>query len=260
MTGISSIQEAFAARLFNGKSRPPAFLMSSKGPLTARFDVYRNNIFAGLISVLKSRFPAVSRIVGDEFFAGFARQFIAQHPPQSPALVFYGSGFADYIRAAEECADVPYLADVAAIEWELHRCYHAADDVILTAEDLARTGLRPDQIRLHLAASTAVVTSKLPAYSIWRANAQSEPSGPLVFAANGETTLITRCGLSCSAILMPAGGPTFTRAIAAGLKLTEAAQHTAASDPAFRLDQVLGLMLHQNAFAIHPSQSRRSAP
>lgn len=255
MTDISLIQDAFARGLMSEPLVAPACLKAASGSVNHRFDVYRNNVFAGLINVLEARFSAVSRIVGAEFFRGFARQFIEQHPPRSPALVFYGGDFPRYIGSADECADVPYLADVAAIEWELHRCYHAADEVILTAAQLASSGCSPEAITFRLAASAAVVCSSHPAYSIWRANARDTAADPLRIAGQPEATLVSRRGLECEAVLMPAGGGVFFEALGAGRTLSEAAALASHHDPAFRLDQVLGLLLRQNAFAAFHNQN-----
>ena len=249
MTEIASIQNAFADGLINYHLPPPAFLKAARGTPGRRFEVYRNNVFAGLTGVLESRFPVVSRILGAEFFRGFACQFIERHPPQSPALVFYGSNFADYMRASEDCAEVPYLAGVASIEWELHRCYHAADDVILTADDLTRDGSTPEAMTFRWAASAGIVCSQYPAYGIWRANARAEQSRPLRLIAQAETVLITRRGLGCDAVLMPPGGAEFARSLSAGETLSQASLRAARSAGDFRLDQVLGLLLRQNAFA-----------
>ena len=47
------------------------------------------------------RFPAVERLVGEEFFAGMAREFVMAHPPRSPLLLTYGDEFPDFIAAFE---------------------------------------------------------------------------------------------------------------------------------------------------------------
>lgn len=258
MTGLLGLQHAFADGLKNPLLPLPAFVKATSGTLQQRFDVYRNNVFSGLAGVLETRFPAVSRIVGAEFFRGFARQFVEQHPPQSPALVFYGSMFADYIRTAVECADVPYLADVALIEWELHRCYHAADNAILTADDLAGCETSPETMIFQFAASAAVITSHYPAFSIWEMNSRARLPSSVRLIACGESALISRKGLVSEAVLLPPGGAVFAQSLSAGATLSEAALRAARATGDFRLDHVLGLMLQQNAFAINSSQNHRS--
>lgn len=250
MSELASLQDVFAEGLKSPLSSVPAFVKSTSGSAEHRFNVYRNNVFAGLVNVLETRFPAVARIVGEEFFRGFAREFVERHPPRSPALVFYGSTFADYIGNAGECADVPYLADIASIEWQLHRCYHAADAMILTADTLASSASSPGTMTFRFAPSAAVVNSRYPAFSIWQANARHEPSRHLRVQGASESTLISRKGLVCEAVLLPPGGGEFAQSLGEGDTLSEAALRAASVSSDFRLDHSLGLMLRQNAFAV----------
>lgn len=254
MGELELMQLRFVEDLNNPQWPAPRHLNVRSGSVARRFDVYRRNVYAGLTGVLEGRFPAVRRIVGEEFFAGFARQFVEQHPPRSPALVFYGEAFPGYIRSATECDDVPYLADVAAIEWEIHRCYHAADGELLKAADLARVMTEAADLKFRFAVSSAVVSSAYPAYSIWRMNAAADAPGPIVLTKAGETALVTRRGLHCDVVPLPPGGGTFAWRLAAGLTLAEAFAAASEDDCSFRIDQVLGLMIRQGAFAACSAQ------
>jgi len=247
MVGLLGLQEDFAGVLNDPAASPPPFLKCDSGSLSYRFGVYRNNVFSGLANVLGSRFPAVRRLVGDEFFNGLARQFVAHHPPRSPALIAYGGDFAGYIGALPECSDVPYLADVADIEWQLHRCAHAADSVLLGAGDIAGLSLHADALTFCFATSSAVLLSQYPAYTIWRANAGSLAE-PIAIGEAAEATLITRPHLRCEAARLPEGGYEFVMTLWAGRTLAEAAAFASASSPAFQLDQCLGLLIGQAAF------------
>jgi len=51
-----------------------------------RFNIYRNNRAVSLIESLKATFPAVNKLVGDEYFSAVARSFIDEHPPQSAGV------------------------------------------------------------------------------------------------------------------------------------------------------------------------------
>ncbi len=249
MDRLASIQEAFALHLGMAAPSAPAFVCAAHGTAARRFGVYRNNVYAGLVGVLGDRFPATRRITGEEFFAGFARQFAEMHPPRSPALVFYGDAFAGAMRAAPECDDAPYLADVAAIEWQIHRCYHAADERLLKADDLAEAAADPSALTFRLAGSTGVVVSDYPAYSLWRMNAASEPEGPTALAKVGEAALITRLDYRCRVAPLCSGGATFIAQLVAGHTLEQAAVAAAAHSASFRLDQTLALLLRQGALA-----------
>jgi len=92
---------------------------------------------AGLGKALKSRFPVVEKIVGEEFFAAMTRVFVKAQPPRSPLLATYGDDFPDFIATFEPARGLPYLADVARLEATRTRSYHAA-----TSRPSARSTLR----------------------------------------------------------------------------------------------------------------------
>lgn len=249
MASLADLQSTFMQHIANASPGAPDFVASPLGMVARRFGIYRNNVFAGLVGVMEDRFPATRRIVGDNFFYNFARQFVETMPPHCPALVFYGDAFADSIRAAPECDDVPYLGDIAAIEWEIHRCFHAADEPILQAHHLAQSGADPSTLTFRLAASSGLVVSEYPVYSIWRANTGSEPAAPLILAKVGESALITRLGLHCQVVPLPLGAAAFISQVAAGHTLADATAVANSVSSGFRLDQTLGLLLRQGALA-----------
>src|ERR1700756_698788 len=102
-----------------------------------RFAVYRNNRVVSLLSALEARFPATRNIVGEEFFKAAARRYIADEPPRSPIMMFYGDAFPSFLGYFEPARSVPYLTDVARLEAARTRAYHAADATPLTREALA---------------------------------------------------------------------------------------------------------------------------
>ncbi|WP_372800798.1 HvfC/BufC N-terminal domain-containing protein [Paracoccus seriniphilus] len=149
-----------------------------------RFAVYRNNVAHSLREALARRFPVIRRLVGAEFFDAMAGEFIAAHPPRSPVLQEWGGDFAGFLGLFPPVSGLPYLPDVARVEWARGRAYHAADLLPLPAEQL-----RDDQ-PLHLHPSVQILRSSYPVVSIWQAN-QSGHDGRLR-AGGAEIALIWR--------------------------------------------------------------------
>src|SRR5262249_40571469 len=99
MQQLAERQRGFAAALLDHALPMPDGLGGPDGqPDSKRFAVYRNNVVVGLIEALKDAFPALHRIVGDEFFRAMARAYVMVEPPRSPILLDYGAGFSDFIR------------------------------------------------------------------------------------------------------------------------------------------------------------------
>jgi hypothetical protein len=227
-----------------------------------RFAVYRNNVVAGLIAALRTQFPATERIVGDEFFAAMAREYVVTEPPSSPILVAYGYRFPDFIAAFPPAAELPYLADVARLEVARTRAYHAADAVPLDPsrwQQLDQTALHGAQIALH--PSIQILRSPHPIVTIWSMNSGDAEPGSIV-DCGAEDALVLRPYLDIQVRRIPAGGAAFLSALAFGAALGDAAISGAADHPEFDLTANLaGLVGGGLATAIDCSQvQRESAP
>jgi len=122
------MQPDFAAALLNPSAPLPAGLIDPMGrPAPRRFDVYRNNVTLGLIRVLQAGFPATRTLVGEDFFAAMAREFLRAHPPKTRMMMLYGDEFAGFIAGFAPAAALGYLPDVARLEQAIRQSYHAGD-------------------------------------------------------------------------------------------------------------------------------------
>lgn len=161
MSGLAALQRDFLARVLGEAARgEPAGL-----------DIYRSSIGARLEESLAAAYPVVARLVGAAFFGEAARRFARASPSRSGDLAEFGAGFAAFLAAYAHAAPLPYLADVARLEWALHESQRAAhappfDFAALAAVDPARHG----ELRLRLHPSVRLVASPWAVLDIWRAN------------------------------------------------------------------------------------------
>jgi Putative DNA-binding domain len=158
MPALRELQSAMARALLDG---------STLGP---EQDIYRNTCLCTLTGALATSYPAVRRLVGEDFFEGAAREFICSHPPASAYLNEYGEAFAAFLAQFPQTAALAYLADVARLEWAVNRALHAADLVPIALGELA--ALDPAQVpALSFVPHPAVTALQLqtPADEIWRA-------------------------------------------------------------------------------------------
>jgi hypothetical protein len=161
------LEQDFATAVLDADAAVPGGLAGkSLASLTRRFGVYRNNVYASLIEVLQGRFPVTARLVGDEFFRAMARLYVEQAPPCSPVLLHYGAGFPEFVASFAPAEGVPYLADMAALEWARSAAYHAADAVPMPVEALAPAVEHAAHVRLLLHPSLHLVSSAYPIVTI----------------------------------------------------------------------------------------------
>lgn len=170
---LAGFQDAFAAALLDPEAPaqgPIAALVSQPG-----FAVYRNTVMKGCIDVLQANYPAVARLVGEEWFRAAAAVFVRAHPPRVPMLAEYGADFAQFLSSFEPAQDLPYLPAVAQLDRAWTEAHQAADAPALEATALA--AFTPEQLAaLHLVPHPAARWhwfADAPAYSIWSQNRSS---------------------------------------------------------------------------------------
>jgi len=225
MQRLADRQREFAAALLDPNlPLPPGLVGPDGNPSPRRFAIYRNNVVVGLTEVLKASFPAVCRIVGEEFFRAMTRTYIVLEQPASPILLDYGVGFASFISGFEPIASLPYLTDVAQIERAWTEAYNAREMASLGPETLA--DIPNDQIadmRFAIHPSVRIVRSRFPALTIWRMNVANGLPGPVDLDSGGEDALVLRPATDVEVRIMPPGGAKFLTTLASGKTLAEAA-------------------------------------
>jgi hypothetical protein len=222
---------------------PDGITVRNAAVLTRRFAVHRNNVTASLVNALRSRFPIVEKIVGEDFFAAMARVFVTEHPPRTPVLATYGDAFPGFVATFDPAREVAYLADVARLELARSRAYHAADAAPLgAAQFAARDAAAVSGIRVNLHPSLQVVRSPHPIVTIWAMNSGGQELAP-IDDWRGEDALVVRPQLDVEVRLLPPGGAVFLLALAAGRPIGEAAAAARADHPDFDLTLNLAALM-----------------
>lgn len=184
----------WAERLLQPGADAPAGLRSWNGSDPAqRFAVHRNNVLAGLSDALAETFPVLREVVGADCFHALALAFIPQHPPRSPVLAEWGAEFGpwldDFAAAQPELAALPWLGDLARLEWLRQRCCHAADVPALPLDALAQRLNDPDSLpawRPGWHPAAGLWRSRWAGLSLWsahqRVDQRADPTEPVSLA------------------------------------------------------------------------------
>jgi hypothetical protein len=241
-------QRNFAAALLDPNMPVPRGLIGpDREPSEKRFNVYRNNVVAGLVEALKAAYPAVCRIVGHDFFAAMARVYVALEPPRSPVMLDYGETFPDFIERFEPAKSVPYLRDVARLERAWVEAYHAAEAPPADPAPLATIDSRSlPQIGFMLHPTVRVVRSSFPAVQIWLMNIDAGEPAAIDISSGGENALVVRPIAEVEVRRLPAGAATFVIGLAAGASVADATALAFDEDGDFDLAGAL-----QDLFAIN---------
>jgi hypothetical protein len=156
-----------------------------------RLGIYANNARTNFIESLHLSFPAVRRLVGDDYFDQCARDFRAIHPSRSGDLQHTGAEFAAYLATLHAGGEFRYLPDVARFEWLHQEALIAPDHAPFDVQRLA--GIDPaaaEHLCFRLHPSARLFASPFPVAEIWEANVQSSDEPPLIDLDKGEDRLL----------------------------------------------------------------------
>jgi hypothetical protein len=168
MPTLLDVQRAVRDRLTgNGQA---VHAMLAEGVSGDRLDIYRNTVCSTLARALRLCYPAVCKLVGQDFFDGAAAAFASDTLPNAAWLDRYGGGFADFLARFEPVRSLPYLPDVARLEWAVNEALHAPQAESLDLLAFAQAAAR-DASRIILIPHPSVRWLRLdsPADVIWRA-------------------------------------------------------------------------------------------
>jgi hypothetical protein len=248
---LRRFQEQFARALID--PTPSADFAPDVARLVAQpgFAVYRNTVHKGCIDALQANYPAVTRLVGEEWMRAAASEFVRAQLPQSPLLLDYGAEFAAFLAEFEPAAELPYLSGVARLDrfWtEAHRARDeppiAAERIAaLTHEDYLHAALRPH------ASARWIWFEAQPVYTIWSRNRDPGAFDDGEIDWDGEGALIVRPHDDVRFCLLSRPEVVFLDACAAGRTLAEAALAALDADGSADLARTMDRLLTAGAFA-----------
>ncbi|MEO6565030.1 MAG: DNA-binding domain-containing protein [Casimicrobiaceae bacterium] len=252
---LHAFQDAFATALL----APPDALPSS--PQVAElvrqpgFAVYRNTVMRGCIDALQANYPAVSRLVGDEWFRAAAAIYLRGHLPIEPSLLAYGDRFADFLDSFEPAQELPYLAGVARLDRFWTEAHVARDETAVTAAAIARLAesrLAGTVLLPHASARWAWFDEQ-PIYTIWSRNREQADFAQLSDAPEidwqAEGVLLVRSTGRVTWALLSGAGCAFMDRCAEGGTLAAAADAALRVDPKADLSGLMAQLLNAGAFS-----------
>jgi hypothetical protein len=219
-------------------------------PAAARLRIHRNHVFRSLEAALSATFPTVHTLVGDEFFRGMARTFVASDLPVQPVLSEYGAAFPRFVESYAPASGLPYLADIARLDWALNVAFHSPAEPRLSSADLSSIPVEQLPAKsVSLAPGSAVLQSIYPIDRIWAAAQPGASSETVDLESGGARLLVLRRPDDAGFVSLSEGEASFLEALAAGRTLEEAAGLALAADAVFDLSPTFACLLHVQAFA-----------
>jgi hypothetical protein len=116
---LEKIQEDFIAAFFSQNLQDAATHVKGNDTLSAeqRIGIYRGSVHGILTQALETTFPVCKMLLGEKFFNAMCDIFIDTHPPSSPFFADFGAGLGRFLDGFEPAQSVPFVADMARMEW-----------------------------------------------------------------------------------------------------------------------------------------------
>ena len=194
--------------------------------------VYRGNAFGNWAQALAGAYPIVRKIVGEEFFEGLARTYAIEHRSASGDLNEYGAELAEFVAAFPHTQDLPYLPDVARMEWLAHRAYYAANATPFDPTKISDSN--PEALRPSLAPAGGLLASDWPLARIWTVH-QDDYEGEIdvELGSGPDRILVHRPRWRALVRSLAPGDYRFLDSVRRGKTPVEALEAAAAEDPDF---------------------------
>lgn len=198
MSTLLASQQALLQALFGpvaGVDGLEKYIADNPMPTSARgLKSYQSNAHMLSERVLVAAYPVVTAILSPESMGQLARALWHRHPPVRGDLARWGADLPGFIAASPQLAELPWLADVARIEWALHATATAANVADGVAEDgspasadltslALLTTHDPDQLTLTLAAGTTCLSLDWTATRIVLAHLAETEAAPVTARA-----------------------------------------------------------------------------
>ena len=228
MSELAALQRDFGAAIASldkAAEIAPIFRGSPRAALE-RLSVYRGNVVGACTKALAGAYPIVAKIVGESFFEGLAREYLRRFPSASGDLNEYGAKLAQFVARFEHTRDLPYLRDVARMEWLVHRAYYAADE--------------PVGPGLQVAPACALLASPWPLARIWEVHQDDyEGEFSVDLEAGPERILVHRPRFRVRVGALSEGSYRFLERLGAGAAPETALEAALVAEPDFDLRAAL---------------------
>jgi hypothetical protein len=169
---LSELQAAFSRGVLDPADAEIAESIVAAGmPAASRMAVYRGNLDANYTGTLREVYPVSLRLVGEGFFDALARAYARQVPSRSGDLHDFGEELPGFLEGFAPARGLPYLPDVARLEWAVHRVFHARAAARIDPAELA--AVPPERLAdvcFELSPAARLLRSAYPVLTIWRVN------------------------------------------------------------------------------------------
>jgi hypothetical protein len=163
--------------------------------VATRVAVYTDGYAARIQEALLETFPAVAKILGDGSLASLVDRYREHIPTGWCNLNFIGRALPDFLASDQLSQALPFLPDLARLEWHVVECFHARVDEPFDLAAAATWDL--DEwagARIRFQPGVALVTSPWPIHELRAAREGERSEIDIDLVARPQSVWIYRRG------------------------------------------------------------------
>jgi hypothetical protein len=197
------LQESFQRQLLSGDDAVASAVDDRGVSAAERLAIYSTAYRLRLVDALAANFPRLLQFLERESFDQIARDYIDRFPSRSVSVRWFGDQLPDYLRRKTELLAHPWIAELAAMEWQVAAAFDAADATPLSTAALSRIApaewpelrflLHPAVRQIRLRTNAALIFKALDADSAVPVACLSEQEQAWLIWREALTTRFRRC-------------------------------------------------------------------
>jgi len=193
-------------------------------PGVERLSVYAGGYVARTQQALAEAYEAVHHVLGERAFAELAQRYAARFSSHDYNLSFRGRHLSEFLTTDPLTVRLPFLPDLARLEWFISQAFHAFEQPPLDPASLSGFSLDGDRARVVFQPSVGVIASAWPIVDIWEARTRPREEVDIDLINRPQRVLVFRDGLTVRCELLEERPYALLDALLAGRTLGEACE------------------------------------
>ncbi|MFK8069056.1 MAG: DUF2063 domain-containing protein [Gammaproteobacteria bacterium] len=168
MSELRELQESFQKFVLSGMGDLKENISSGDEVVVdTRAAIYYDGYRLRLTEVLRTDFPGLHTLSGDDQFEKICQEYIKNYPSDHFSARYFGRFMQEFLSKTEPYSKHRMLADIAGFEWTVNEVLDAADQTVFSMQELQAISptLWPEMaVVFHSSLSTIELQSNVPKF------------------------------------------------------------------------------------------------
>jgi hypothetical protein len=160
-----------------------------------RIAVYRDGYPARVLEALREAYPAIANICGEGSFANLTRRYLRDRDVSRSSLNDVGRQLPDHCAQDPLAIALPFLADLARLEWSVLQAFHSRDGAPVDPSAFATWDMSDwERAVFTFQPSVSIGRSPWPVCDLWESRRTPRGEIDIDLAARPQAVLVRRAG------------------------------------------------------------------